>query len=45
MDYCRNAVSMLSQYFFPTLVESGTQIRAAAHVLQREVHRARAHAS
>ena len=32
MDYCPNAVSTLSQYFFITLVESGTQIREGAHV-------------
>ena len=32
MIYCLNAVSELSQYFFLTLVESGTQIREAAHV-------------
>ena len=32
MIYCLNAVSELSQYFFITLVQSGTQIREAAHV-------------
>ena len=32
MIYCLNAVSQLSQYYFPCLVQSGTQIREAAHV-------------
>ena len=32
MIYCLNAVSQLSQYLFPCLVQSGTQIREAAHV-------------
>ena len=33
MIYCLNAVSQLSQYYFPCLIESGTQIREGAHVV------------
>ena len=32
MDYCPNAVSMLSQYFFLTLIQSDTQDRDGGHV-------------
>ena len=35
MIYCLNAVSQLSHYFFTCLVQSGTQIREAAHVASR----------
>ena len=32
MGYCPNTLSTLSQYLFPCLVESGTQICEGAHV-------------